>query len=226
MFVACRLQLLAVIAVLGLCACASDTTRARIDPQAAHYDSLALIAARNGDIARQGALSIVALAYQAGIEPGTVTVQDSGAATLYRAVVVRNTFSHPSPLSGATEMWDLVLWQEPDGARFIHVTGKTDSASFAPSDASFLHFGQISWVGDEREEDGADGYALLAASDASGNCALASAAWTCTRVSFTVSLEAVVKPFIPGTRLVDFDAPPHPIVAASQVVPGLGMAPR
>lgn len=221
-----RSRELAVAAVLVLLACGSDSTRPRLDTQAAHYDSLALVAGRNGDVARDAALSIVALAYQAGIEPGTVTVQDSGAATVYRAVVVRNVFSNPSPLSGATEMRDLVLWQEPDGARFIHVFGQTDSTDFAPSDDSPVQYGEIDWGSDDRREGGADGYVLLVAGAPSGSCALVSATSMCTPVSFTVSIDAVVKPVIPGTRLVNFDAAPHPIVAASQVVPGLSMTPR
>jgi hypothetical protein len=226
-----RPRAIAAATVLVLCACGSDATRPRLDPQAAHYDSLAAVAAASGDFARDGALSMVALAYQGGITPGTVTVQDSGAATVYRAVVVRDVLSGSPPFPGAEampDMWSLVLWQEPDGARFIHVTGQTDSVSFGAGDggSSILHFGQVDWGADGRRKHSADGYALLAMGDPSGSCALATATMTCTRATFTVSLAAVVKPLLGATSLVDFDAAPHPIAATSLVVPGLSMARR
>lgn len=218
---------LATVTVLGLFACGSDSSGPHIDPQAAHFDSLARAAGRNGDFVREGALSTVALAYQAGIEPATVTVQDSGTPTVYRATVVRNSYAHPDPESGATGFWELVLWQEPDGARFIFATGQADSASLSVSSTpSLLHFGQINWGTDDHEEGGADGYVLLSPNGPSGTCALTNARSICSRVSFTVSIEAAVKPFLQGTDLVNYDAPPHPIVAASQLVSGLGMAPR
>jgi hypothetical protein len=220
-----RLHAVAAASALLLGACA-DATRPRGDPQAAHYDNLAAAAFARGDILRGGALSTVALAYYHGIMPATVTVQDSGTTTVYRAAVVRTVLNggFPFPPGEAwPDLWDIVLWQEPDGDRFILISGHTDSVSFAPDPGgSLLHFGQVDWGAAGREKQGVGGYTLLAEGAPSGSCAPESATATCTRATFLVSIAAVLKPLlVPGGRLVDNSGPPHPIEATSLAVPGV-----
>ncbi|MBX6330295.1 MAG: hypothetical protein IRY91_00460 [Gemmatimonadaceae bacterium] len=165
---------LAVATIPALGACGTDPTQPPAeDPRAAHYDSLASVVASH-DVARAAALSMIALAYHAGITPTTVTVQDSDAATEYQAAVVRTVLSGSSSLPGMEpipDTWDIVLWQEPDGERFLHIRGQTDSVSFGPSDPSLplLHFGRLEWGADGREKMGVEGYALLAMGDPSGH---------------------------------------------------------
>lgn len=227
-----RLPRVIAAAVVLLCAaCGTEATRPRPDPLAAHYDGLAAAAIASGDVARGGALSLVSLAYQSGITPGTVTVQDSGAPTVYRAAVVRTVLAGAPPVPGMEprpDMWDVLFWQEPDGARYIHVTGQTDSVRFAPDpiDGSLLHFGRVDRGADGQGKRGVDGYALLAMGEPAGRCALESPTATCTRAAFTISLAAVLKPLLGVGGIVDDSGAPHPIAAPSLVVPGLSAARR
>lgn len=218
-------------AALTLCACGGEPTRPRLDPRALHYDSLSRVASASGEITRAAALSQIAFAYAGGVTPASVSVLDSGVATTYRAAVTRTVLTGPPPLppmGPMPDMWDVVFWQEPDGERFIHVSGRGDSVSFfpEPGGSSPLRLGMLDWGAPGREKRSSLGYALLAVGDSSGSCALTSSTAPCTLMNFTVSVAAVVKPTLwPRGPVVD-SAPPHPIAATALVIPGFSLVPR
>jgi hypothetical protein len=209
---------------LALCACGSDSTSPPVNTQASHYDSLSRAALASGDISRGGALSMVALAYMGGVSPASVSVEDSNATTTYEAIVVRELLSGAPPFPGADSLFEVVtvvLWQPPDGTRFISVVGSTDSVAFGTTDTSFVHFGELDWGNAAQHKISIDGYALIATSDSSGSCPLASSTLRCTRATFTVSLDAVLKPTVGSTRLPDYTGASHPISATALLVPGI-----
>jgi hypothetical protein len=192
----------------------------------AHYDSLSRDAVARGDLTRAMALAQIVFMYRGGITPATVSVQDSGVTTPYRAAVLWFDHSDPPPrpwLVGPPNMWNVVFWQEPDAERFIHVSGSGDSVSFAPSfdDHGLFFFGQVDWGAPGREKRGDGGYARVAVLDSSGSCAFDQFSGRCTRATFRVSLEAVVRGTLGLGGLVDDAEPPHPLSATSLALPGL-----
>lgn len=218
-----RHGLLAVVATFLLCACGGDSTRPRIDPMAAHFDSLAQIATANHDIARAGAMSTIALAYQSGVQPGIAALQDSGSALTYRAAVLWNQYDgsrQAETLAPRPNSWDLVLWQEPDGARYLFVQGSRDSVTFRATGDPDSPFGMADWGDVGRWEESVDGYARLAMGESTGACRLASSTVACDLVPFTVTLDVVLKPAT-GIGIIDVEAPPHPIAGTALAIPGL-----
>lgn len=214
----------ALASALALYACGREPTRPRVDPMFAHYDSLREEAAQRGERMRAVALGQIAFLYRGGLTPATVTVRDSGVATEYLASVVWHYYTaQPGPgLQGPRNLWTVVLWQAPDAERFIYVSGAGDSVDFGPGlDQSGVYtFGRLEWGAPGRHKRAVAGFVTLAMRDSSGACAFEQTTARCTRATFTMSLDAVVRGTLWELGPVDDSAPPHPLYSPSLVVPG------